>query len=234
MRVLIAIFCGVLHASCAVADVAELKVLGFSKNGDIFAFQQTGVLGGAGFAYVENHYISTLTGEHIAGSPFVLEDQSGLMTPAQLSKDLSLGFFTERHGISSADLTALSIRLSTDVSLVPYEVNFFLSENEFTQGEPPYSIKIHPKVLPDSDACLPFDTESFGFEIEMNEFVSENISLRAFQSDSRWGCVIDYQISGVYSFQKEDLSDALGIIVRVKLHGFEGPSIRWMAMAFQI
>ena len=50
-------------------DVAELEILGFTKDGGVFAFEEYGVADGSGFPYANRYYIDTATDTFLSGTP---------------------------------------------------------------------------------------------------------------------------------------------------------------------
>ena len=50
-------------------DAAQLEILGFSKDGGVFAFEEYGVQDGSGFPYANRYYIDTTTDTFVKGTP---------------------------------------------------------------------------------------------------------------------------------------------------------------------
>src|SRR5262245_47503462 len=50
-------------------DAAQLNILGFSRDGAIFAFEEYGVQDGSGFPYANRFYIDTATDSFLARTP---------------------------------------------------------------------------------------------------------------------------------------------------------------------
>ncbi len=66
-------------------DVAQLQILGFSKGGTIFAFEEYGVQDGSGFPYANRYYIDTATDTFVKGTPVRvrLDDESATLQAAR-------------------------------------------------------------------------------------------------------------------------------------------------------
>ncbi|MEM6656637.1 MAG: DUF2259 domain-containing protein [Pseudomonadota bacterium] len=236
MRFVNTLFVGLIAAPCVFADIAELEILGFSDHGKVFVFQQSGTTGGAGFSYSERHYIYTENSRHVLGSPVFLEDTTGRKSPHQVSRDL-LKILTKKQ--STFSLTAhdtVAVRLSTDVSSDPNTLSFYLSEGAILRGEAPYTVSINPMPASKANDCAPFEEVSLGLTLtQRSSLPATTRSTRTvFQPLKHWGCVLHFQVSGAYLFQIEDVPLALGVIVRVRLRGFEGPKIRWMGLGFKL
>ncbi|MEM8542235.1 MAG: DUF2259 domain-containing protein, partial [Pseudomonadota bacterium] len=78
----------VLSASSAFAgDFANLNVLGFSADGNIFAFEEYGVQDGSGFPYANRFYIDTNTDQFIGGSPIRVRIEDETVDVSQARSD---------------------------------------------------------------------------------------------------------------------------------------------------
>lgn len=67
-------------------DVAELEILGFTKDGSVFAFEEYGVQDGSGFPYANRYYIDTSTDSFLKGTPIRvrLEDENAKLDAVRL------------------------------------------------------------------------------------------------------------------------------------------------------
>ncbi|GLQ80384.1 hypothetical protein GCM10007881_39030 [Mesorhizobium huakuii] len=77
-----------LGASIAAqaGDVADLEILGFSKDGGVFAFEEYGVQDGSGFPYANRYYIDTSDDSFLKGTPIRirLDDEKAKLDAARL------------------------------------------------------------------------------------------------------------------------------------------------------
>src|ERR1700709_1048263 len=67
-------------------DVAELEILGFTKDGGIFAFEEYGVQDGSGFPSSNRYYIATSNDSFPKGTPIRvrLDDEKAKLDAARL------------------------------------------------------------------------------------------------------------------------------------------------------
>lgn len=87
----------------SAGDVAELQILGFSKDGGVFAFEEYGVQDGSGFPYANRYYIDTTDDSFLKGTPIRvrLDDETATLDAARLQ--------ARQKGeaiVSAAELTA--------------------------------------------------------------------------------------------------------------------------------
>ena len=74
-----------LAGPAKAGDVAQLEILGFSRDGKVFAFEEYGVQDGSGFPYANRYYIDTATDAFVRGSPVRvrLDDESASLDAAR-------------------------------------------------------------------------------------------------------------------------------------------------------
>ena len=74
-----------LAGPARAGDVAQLEILGFSRDGKVFAFEEYGVEDGSGFPYANRYYVDTATDSFVQGSPVRvrLDDESAGLDAAR-------------------------------------------------------------------------------------------------------------------------------------------------------
>src|SRR4051794_29807931 len=81
--------CLLVHLASAMAaragDVAELEILGFSKDGGVFAFEEYGVAAASGLLYAKRSYITPADDTFLKGTPIRvrLEDETASLDTAR-------------------------------------------------------------------------------------------------------------------------------------------------------
>ena len=67
-------------------DVGELEILGFTKDGGVFAFEEYGVQDGSGFPYANRYYIDTNDDSFLKGTPIRvrIDDENATLEAARL------------------------------------------------------------------------------------------------------------------------------------------------------
>ena len=73
-------------ATARAGDVAELEILGFTRDGGVFAFEEYGVQDGSGFPYANRYYIDTTGDTFLEGTPIRirLDDETTTLDAARL------------------------------------------------------------------------------------------------------------------------------------------------------
>ncbi len=67
-------------------DISERRIIGFSPNGDYFAFEEFGKNPGSGNAYANIYVINTIRNKWVKGSPFRVKPSEGLRTRRRVRK----------------------------------------------------------------------------------------------------------------------------------------------------
>ncbi|TGW02055.1 DUF2259 domain-containing protein, partial [Mesorhizobium sp. M2D.F.Ca.ET.145.01.1.1] len=89
MLFLFAVFLAAQLAASIAAqagDVAELEILGFTRDGSVFAFEEYGVQDGSGFPYANRYYIDTSSDSFLKGTPIRvrLDDENATFDAARV------------------------------------------------------------------------------------------------------------------------------------------------------
>ncbi len=216
-------------------DVAALEILGFSQDGDTFAFEEYGVQDGSGFPYANRYYIDTATDEFLKGTPVRvrLEDEGAVLETARKQardkgeKIVPQAELTANRGITAGlnpvtELSADPYRMVVNPRPILAPVDEAL---EFRLEE------IALNNLPGMDTCNS-QGEINGFRLLRIE-AHDGGTTRVLHEDktipkSR-GCPNGYRLGGVQTFSMKGLS-AYAVLIAVRQYGFEGPDYRWIAV----
>lgn len=216
-------------------DAAALEILGFSRDGSVFAFEEYGVQDGSGFPYANRYYIDTAKDEFLKGTPIrVRLDDEGADVEAARRQ-------AEERGeaiLAQAELAA--------------NRGFTAGFNAVTElSADPYRIVVNPRpVFPPIDDPLEFRLEEIPFGnlpgMETCNSQGETKGFRLLRIETRdqgrtrllhedqtipksRGCPNGYRIGGVQTFSTDGLS-TFAVLIAVRQYGFEGPDFRWMAV----
>lgn len=224
-----------LSSGTALAgDFANLNVLGFSSDGNIFAFEQYGVQDGSGFPYADRFYIDTNTDQFISGSPIRvrIEDETAdvvqaradaasqgqsIITDAALSQNPGYlaGFNTVTE--ASADPHRMTVNPRPIVPPVDREVGFRLTELQFGPSADCSGIQ---------DVSTGFKLVQLGLEVGQEaRLLHEDASVPGSRH-----CPTGYRIGGVHTFFPEGGEPVYAVTIAVRSFGFEGPDYNWMAV----
>ena len=222
-------------ASARAGDVAELEILGFSRDGGVFAFEEYGVRDGSGFPYANRYYIDTNDDTFLPGTPvrIHLEDETATLDSARRQARrkgeaiLSQAELDANRGITAGlnpvtELSADPSRMVVNPRPIFHPVDDPL---EFRLDE------IALNNLPGMEGCNSRG-EINGFRLLLVE-ARDGGRTRLLHEDktipkSR-GCPNGYGIGGVQTFAMDGLS-AYAVLIWVRQYGFEGPDFRWIAV----
>lgn len=224
-----------LSTGTAVAgDFANLNVLGFSSDGNIFAFEEYGVQDGSGFPYASRFYIDTNTDQFIAGSPIRvrIEDETAdvaqaradaaaqgqsIITDEILSQNSGYlaGFNTVTE--ASADPYRMAVNPRPVVPPVDREVEFRLTELQFAPSTDCDGIQ---------NVTTGFKLVQLGLDVGQEaRLLHEDASVPGSRK-----CPDGYRIGGVHTFFPEGSDPVYAVTIAVRSFGFEGPDYNWMAV----
>lgn len=224
-----------LSSSSAIAgDFANLNVLGFSSDGNIFAFEEYGVQDGSGFPYANRFYIDTNTDQFIGGSPIRVRIEDETVDVSQARSDaaaqgqsiISDAMLGENAGYlagfntvteASADPYRMAVNPRPVVPPVDREIEFRLTELQFAPTGTCDGIQ---------DISAGFKLVQLGLEAgEETRLLHEDASVPGSRN-----CPNGYRIGGVHTFFPEGGEPVYAITIAVRSFGFEGPDYNWMAV----
>jgi predicted secreted protein len=220
-----------IPATACAGDVAQLEILGFSKNGSVFAFEEYGVQDGSGFPYANRYYIDTANDTFVKGTPIRvrLDDESAsLETARKQARDKGQTI------VGASELAA--------------NRGFTAGFNPVTElSADPHRIVVNPRpVFPPIDPALEFRLEEMPMSGGANCDGLETAGFRLLRIDAHdggetkrlhedktipqsRGCPNGYSIGAVQTFSPSGLS-AYAVLIAVRGRGFEGPDYRWIAV----
>ncbi|WP_376704623.1 DUF2259 domain-containing protein [Mesorhizobium sp. ISC25] len=219
-------------AAARAGDVAELEILGFSRDGGVFAFEEYGVQDGSGFPYANRYYIDTADDSFLKGSPIRvrLDDENAAVDAARLQ--------ARQKGeaiVSQAELTAnrgitAGLNPVTELSADPFRM-VVNPRPIFSPVDDPLEFRLDQIGMNDTERCQS-QGEINGFRLLRIE-AKDGGQTRIIHEDksipqSR-GCPNGYQIGAVQTFSLDSLG-AYAVLIAVRQYGFEGPDYRWIAV----
>jgi predicted secreted protein len=220
-----------LLAFPAVAgDRALIGYLGFSEDGNFFAFEEFGVQDGSGFPYANLYIIDLPADSWVGGSPYRvrIEDESGDVRDA---RDMA---FQQ----AEAKLDELDISVAAYAIAVNGDGEDIGDSRSLTFGDPGYgrepiqnprALTLDTVQLRSNMDCSIIEGEVYGFTLSLDgkEIYADKGPLPA----SR-GCAMDYRIYAVvrpaewfFGGTPRDVA-----IISTYPFGFEGPDRRFLAV----
>ncbi len=233
MTVLAGLLLLALAAIARAGTVAEVEIIGFSENGEIFAFEEYGIQDGSGFPFANRFYVETASDSFVSGTPIRvrIDDEAATLEEARRR--------AQERGeavISDAELTA--------------NRGYMAGWNAVTEfSADPTRMAVNPRpIFPAADAPLEFRLEEIalsqpercrdlgdvvGFRLvragiepgQTAEIVHEDRNV----PESR-GCPLGYRIGGVQTFFPDEGAPVFAVMIAIRSFGFEGPDYRWIAV----
>ncbi|TIN00024.1 MAG: DUF2259 domain-containing protein [Mesorhizobium sp.] len=212
-------------------DVAELEILGFTKDGSVFAFEEYGVQDGSGFPYANRYYIDTGTDSFLKGTPIRvrLENENAKLDAARLQA-LQKG----EAIVSQAELDAnrgitAGFNPVTELSADPHRMA--VNPRPIFSPVDPLEFWLDELGMNNTEGCES-QGEINGFRLLRIEAQDGGTTKLLHEDKSiprSRGCPNGYRIGAVQTFSTDSLS-AYAVLIAVRQYGFEGPDFRWIAV----
>ena len=232
-----ACFCAVLlsvllSSPGRAGDMAERDVIGFSKDGRYFAFEQYGVQDGSGFPYADVFVIDTTMDAWVSGTPFRVRIDN------------------EEAPLAEARRQVAEQARNTLINLAITEPGTLLASNPVTElSADPHEVVVNARVVvPPIDVPWTYRIESFdlpipdcpegmtdkpwqGFALTFQKEGASSVELhRDSEVPKSRGCAMRYAVSDIVSHGTSDDNVVVFALISVFKLGFEGPDRRFIAV----
>ncbi|MEM7300466.1 MAG: DUF2259 domain-containing protein [Pseudomonadota bacterium] len=222
-------------------EAAYLEIIGFSKDGSRFAFEEYGSQDGSGFAYSNIYVIDTKRDKWADGSPFrvLLEDVDESATDIFVDINRARARSKAMAKAALANITvkgriAASNAIS-EVSAKPHTVTF-VSEHTPRPIYNPIKLDIDLLKLPAGERCYDLG-ESMGFRLNMTIGKDKPVT-KVLHQDKKLpksrGCPFDYKFSNIILFPGDQNSNLMVVLLAYTRLGFEGADLRYLAYPFPL
>jgi predicted secreted protein len=217
-------------------DASDLRILGFSPDGAVFAFEETGIQDGSGFPYANRFYINTASDSFLPGTPvrIRIEDETATLDAVR-AQARAKG--EAASGLADATLAAnpgtlLAYAPLTEAGDPPIRMAFHDSTAVATFRKPR---ELQLTVLTEAPAenCYGMADKQAFFALDLVEASPDAVPLRLHEDASvpkSRNCPTDYRLGGVVRFAGKSANVLVSLII-VQSIGFEGPDHRWLAVA---
>ena len=216
----------------SAGDVADLEILGFSKDGGVFAFEEYGVQDGSGFPYSNRYYIDTATDRFLKDTPIRvrLDDEAATLDAARLqARQKGEAVVSQAELAANRGITA-GYNAVTELSADPYRM-VVNPRPIFSPVDDPLEFRLDEIAMNNTEGCQS-QGEINGFRLlRINARDSGKTQLlhEGKSIPKSRGCPNGYRIGAVQTFSMQGLS-AYGVLIAVRQYGFEGPDFRWIAV----
>lgn len=222
-----------LLASPAVwaGDTAQFSALGYSADGQFFAFEQFGIQDGSGFPYSEIFIIDLDSDSFAAGSPFKarIDDETAALADVRAQAFAQAEGALEKIEISRP---ALPIALRGDGVLDDggLTMSYGIPSYGLARTEGEYGLEIDIFKAPSPRDCEYFEGNPMAFAMRRTTDGATAEIYRDLRVPASRGCVITYKFYGIFNpFEAYDDASSVAVL-SVWSHGFEGPDRRFMAV----
>ncbi|CAN7556987.1 DUF2259 domain-containing protein [Mesorhizobium amorphae] len=213
-------------------DVAELEILGFTKDGGVFAFEEYGVQDGSGFPYANRYYIDINDDTFLKGTPIKirLDDENATLEAARLqARQKGEAIVRQAELTANRGITA-GFNPVTELSADPFRM-VVNPRPIFSPVDPPLEFRLDEIGMNDTERCQSLG-EINGFRllrIEAKDGGQTHLLHEDKSIPQSRGCPNGYQIGAVQTFSLDSIS-AYAVLIAVRQYGFEGPDFRWIAV----
>jgi predicted secreted protein len=213
-------------------DVAELEILGFTKDGGVFAFEEYGVQDGSGFPYANRYYIDTNDDSFLKGTPIRvrIDDENATLEAARLeARQKGEAIVKQAELTANRGITA-GFNPVTELSADPHR----MAVNPrpiFSPVDQPLEFRLDEVGLNNTEGCQS-QGEINGFRLLRIEAQDGGTTKLLHEDKSipkSRGCPNGYRIGAVQTFSMDSLS-GYAVLISVRQYGFEGPNFRWIAV----
>lgn len=213
-------------------DVAELEILGFTKDGGVFAFEEYGVQDGSGFPYANRYYIDTNDDSFLKGTPVRvrIDDENATLETARLeARQKGEAIVKQAELTANRGITA-GFNPVTELSADPHR----MAVNPrpiFSPVDQPLEFRLDEVGMNNTEGCES-QGEINGFRLLRIEAQDGGTTKLLHEDKSipkSRGCPNGYRIGAVQTFSMDSLS-GYAVLISVRQYGFEGPNFRWIAV----
>ncbi|MHA7772028.1 DUF2259 domain-containing protein [Roseibium sp. M-1] len=225
------------HGTSAHAgDTAELQLLGFSKNGDFFAFEQFGTEDGSGFPYSEIFVVDVIGDSWVPPSPFRLrrEEDTGpgdaadsALSETRAENRLAAQPLLQSKAIAGKGET-VGFNPRSELTSDPFKM-LVAPRERFLPGADPVDLTLSQFDLPDAQ-CQSYGADTRGFRLTMvhngvTRILNEDTSLPKSRR-----CALGYRIARFVTHFPQEAPPVFAVLIQVDSFGFEGPDRRYLAI----
>jgi predicted secreted protein len=225
----------------AAGDTATLEILGFSKDGGVFAFEEYGRQDGSGFPFANRFYIDVARDRFLPNTPIRvrIDDESATIEAARTkARQQGQGIVADAVLAANRGFTAGSNSV-TELSADPHRMQVN-PRPVFPPVDAPIEFRLEEDFV-SQEAAAAIGCEDFG-EIKgfrlMSVAMEPGAAVRTLHADTTIprsrACPLGYSIGAVQTFYPADGEPVLAVLIAIRSVGFEGPSFRWIAVTGQL
>ena len=221
-----ALACGAATAG----DYAARDILGFSPDGDSFAFEEYGVQDGSGFPYSSIYVIDTAIDDWVPGTPIRVLTHTEMApieeTRAEARTKARPILQARRIGVPG---NLVASNPPTELSADPHRVRF-LPRFTVPPGDNAYDLVLTEIELPAGN-CPDMGQPFHGFRLTLTTAAgAAHVLASDTELPSSRHCPLGYAISDVITYFPDGGKPVLAVLLSMYTVGFEGPDRRFLAV----
>lgn len=238
LRLALVLFACVFSFAASAGDTAKFHLLGFSKNGSFFAFEQYGIQDGSGFPYSEIFVIDVIGDTWVKPSPFRLRkdieanlgnQSDSVLTETRSENRLAAQTLLREVGIAGkGEIVGFNPR--TELNSDPHQMVVAAREH-FQMEDERVDLALTQYPLHSAE-CASYGAETQGFKLTMTR--SNGTPLRILNQDSTVPksrrCPLAYRIERFVTFFPHEAPPVFAVLIQMESFGFEGPDRRYLAI----
>jgi predicted secreted protein len=234
------LLCALSATAAFAADAAERKILGFSRDGRYFAFEQFGVQDGSGFPYSEIYIIDLVSDSWLGGTPVRVrfDDETKPLESARRKAMDDAAPYLRQIGLED-NARVLAGNLVNQQASDARQLVFRTYYSTFGHLEPiepgdehVVSLVLEDIVLPTPEGCPIGDTPLAGFVLRAKRGGEAFAEIhRDTKIPPSRHCPLKYSLSDAVALVAESGEiQAMVVLVNVFSLGFEGADRRFIAV----
>ncbi|MDY8108399.1 DUF2259 domain-containing protein [Fulvimarina sp. 2208YS6-2-32] len=218
-------------SSAAAGDIATLEPIGFSQDGDLFAYQESGIQDGSGFPYAHIFVLDLNADRFVDPSPVrvLLKDEAASVADAMSEARAMVAMLLAERLADPRKGEVVVENLPTDLSADPKTARF-VPRAILPPIDDPIELRLSTFALQGPEFC---EAETRGFRLARIALVA-GAATSVLHEDTgipvSRSCPLDYGIRQVRIYEKPSGGFAGVALLTVTSRGFEGPDIRHIAL----
>lgn len=226
-----ALLAGAPPAAGLAGDMASLNVLGYSRDGKVFAFEEYGIFDGSGGAYSTIYFIDIDPDRFLPATPVrSLVHEEGQLARIRAESRAKADPLIAAHGLIDNPGVMVAYNPPSEVGSNPHALRYYPFLSAQVTGYT-YTLRLEERAFAPSQDCLNMTGSYAGFTLRLTERQGSSVDT-VLHADSTIpksrGCPNGYRIGAVIASEMGDAPHMAMILVDSM--GFEGNDRRWIAV----
>jgi predicted secreted protein len=217
-------------------DTARIQLLGFSKDGSRFAFEQYGVQDGSGFPYSEIFILDVAKDSWVNPSPFrrqdEVDDSQGYDEEALLAAARAENRAVAQPHLRASDIAGKGLTVGhnphSELNSDPHTM-IVNPQDIVPPADIPLELRLTEYPMSSGD-CASYGAETKGFKLTLTYLGKTRVLNNDTKVPSSRNCPLRYRVERVVTHFPNDAPPVFAVLVQMESHGFEGPDRRYLAI----